>query len=748
MLQKPFKSALGLAQYGIIQNNVNKEMNKRLKILLGIVIVITLIMFFLPNLIKNYVINNSKELIGRQIDIGKLKYNYFSSTLKVCDFKMFEQNEQDEFTTFDTLIINLEPYRFLFNEKVVEQFYIGGLMVKTVMKDSTFNFDDLVAFNSKETDSISEAESDLFKYEISNIELHKANLFFNNKNVDKETHIANFSFIIPFIGWNQEEKSNADVKFNFENGGYFQSSLNINPVSGDFDAHLIIDQLYLDPFLNYVKPYAEINSFTGILNSKIDVIGNTSTAINSIISGEVAINNFKMTDLNDKEFLSAKSIKSDLEKIDYSNSNYVLNTLEISDSYSFFQLDSISNNFFRIFKLDNPEPEEGTADVSENIPEAKLFYAINNLIVTNGELDYTDNLTGQPFNYHLSEIKIDSDDIESTSKWIDIYSTMLLNNRGTLKANLGINPNNYLNSTLDISVEKFLLSDLNIYTNYYMGHSILAGDMYYNSKSKLVDGKIESENKLLVKNATLENTKEGLYSLPLKFAFFLLTDKNGDINLDIPVSGDLNDPEVSVGKIVWQSFKNIIGKTVAAPVNFLVGLVGGDPKDLEEIKFNYTDSIPSEKHYKQFDNLIKLEQKKAELKINLTYYVDRDLQSEALAKAQIGALFKKKTKKDYNDKEEDFKKFVYQKAGTDSLSLTDAIKNLVNKTALDSMVNIREQRLISTTKEYLNQQSLSTKIDVKKSDPEAPENTGAYPKFLITYGMAEESPLTETSDEL
>lgn len=123
-------------------------MNKRLKILLGIIIVITLIMFFLPNLIKNYVINNSKELIGRQIDVGKLKYNYFSSTLKVCDFKMFEQNEQDEFTTFDTLIINLEPYRFLFNEKVVEQFYIGGLMVKTVMKDSTFNFDDLIAFHS------------------------------------------------------------------------------------------------------------------------------------------------------------------------------------------------------------------------------------------------------------------------------------------------------------------------------------------------------------------------------------------------------------------------------------------------------------------------------------------------------------------------------------------------------------------------------------------------------------------------
>ena len=55
--------------------------------------------------------------------------------------------------------------------------------------------------------------------------------------------------------------------------------------------------------------------------------------------------------------------------------------------------------------------------------------------------------------------------------------------------------------------------------------------------------------------------------MPLKFAFFLLTDKNGDINLDVPVSGNLNDPEVSVSKIVWQTFKNVIGKTVAAPVN-------------------------------------------------------------------------------------------------------------------------------------------------------------------------------------
>lgn len=696
-------------------------------------------LFFLPTIIKNYAINNSKTLIGRQIDIGNLKYNYFSSTIQVHDFKMLEQNNIDEFASFDTLILNMKPYRMLFNEKVVEQFYIKGLMVKTTMKDSTFNFDDLVAFHASKEDTVSTKKEKLFKYEVSNIELKEANFFFNNKNVNKETHIEDFSFAIPFIGWNQEDKSNAGIKFNFKRGGYFESVLNINPVSGDFDAHFVIDQLYLDPFLNYVKPYAKINSFEGVLNSKINVVGNTNEAINSILSGQVAIDDFKMTDLNDKEFLSAKSIKTNLEKIDYSNNNYLINTIDISDSYTFFQLDSISNNLFEIFKLNEPEKTKAISSSTDSKPDTAnaISYNINKLSLNNGVLDYTDNLTGAAFNYHLSNIKIDTDSINSNSTWLDVNSTMLLNNRGTLKAELGINPNDYLNSTLNVSIEKFLLPDLNIYTNYYMGHSILNGDMYYYSQSKIVDGNITSENRLLVKNASLENVKGGLYDLPLKFAFFLLTDKNGDVNLELPVRGDLNDPDYDVRKIVWQTFKNLIGKTVASPVNFLVGLVGGDPKELEEIEFTYTDTIPSDKNYKQLDKLIKLEQKKPELQIDLTYVVDKELQQKAIALEEAGKLFWKKTKKDYKKENEKFEKFVFKKAGTNSVSLEKAVMNLTNQATLDSLSKMKANLIIKKTQDYLKQTSFSTKINITKSNPDTPENTGTYPKFLITYNMVD-----------
>jgi hypothetical protein len=696
-------------------------------------------------------VSHGKELTGRKIAIGQFKYNYFSSTAKIYDFKMYESNDVDAFSTLDTLIVNLEPLQFLNNTFEIEQLYMRGLMTKIIMKDSNFNFDDLVAFYAQPKDSLNtEAEaSESYKFSISNIELKKSNFYLDDKNVDKETHIKDFSFAIPHIGWDQKEKSNADLKFNFENGGYFQSNLNINPISGEFDALVTIKELSLTPFYEYVSEYAAINDFKGGLNAQIKVNGNTNEAIKSLLSGTIDVNDFKMTDTNNKTFLSAKKLSTEIKLIDYFNKNYELTSLSLENSYTFFQLDSISNNFSQIFKLDDPNEENATT-IPENKTDTILSktsqtinYAINKLSLNNGVLDYTDNLTGQPFNYNLSTIKIESDSINSNSEWLDIFATMLLNERGTLKSEIGIDPNNFLNSTIDIVVQNFLLQDLNIYTDYYMGHRILKGDMYYFSKSKLTDGQIASENKLIVKNASLENSRGGLYDLPLKFAFFLLTDKNGDVELDIPVKGDLKDPSTELGPIIWKTFKNVIGKTVAAPINFLVGLVGGDPKELEELNFTYTDSILTPKHQRQLLKLIDLERKKDSLQITMAYFVDSTLLREAIARETIGMQFNKDTGKEYLKNEKDFNAYVFKKVGNDSLEITRAIRVLTENEPIDSIASQRKEVILKKVNSYLQGNYPITTIKIKQGNSDAPENSGAYPKFLITYGLLGEEESTK-----
>ncbi|WP_194766808.1 DUF748 domain-containing protein [Tamlana sp. I1] len=725
-------------------------MNKKKLILLSTTIILFLVLSFLPTLIKNYAVKNSKALLGRKIDINNLYYNYFSSTIKVCDFKMFEQNETDKFTTFDTLIINLEPYRFLFNEKVIEQFYIKGLKVNTILQDSTFNFDDLIAFHATE-DSITAPETDTFKYSISNIELKDANFYFDNRNVNHVTDIENFSFFIPNIGWDQEEKSNADLKFNFKNGGSLESSLNIHPVDGEFDATININDLLLNPFYKYALEHLEITSLNGVLNSKIKITGNTNEPVNSIVSGEVIVSDFEMKDQNSKKVLASKNINCQLKNINYANSSYQIEALTFTQPYVYFEMDSITNNMFTLFKLNNngdPTTKETNTTQEADSTNSKLYYAINNLRVNDGIMDYSDNLTGERFNYHLNKITIDTDSINSNSEWIDIQSQMLLNNRGTLKASLEINPSDYTNMNLDLSIEKFLLSDINIYSNYYIGHNIVDGDFYYLSKSKITDGNIESENHLMVKNVSIENTKGGLFSLPLKFALFLLKDKNGDVNLDIPVRGDLNDPKINVGKIIWTTFKNAIIKTAASPVNFLAGLVGGDPKELQELKFNYTDTIPSEKQLRKLDKLLDIESKKEGIKIELQHFVDPDLQREAIAYSKFGEQFNTETNSDYTKDEKAFDAFVKTKVSgnnleNDSLDIKAEVVKWYGTTTLDSLAGIYNAALIKNTNQYLKTIKKFTNITALKSDVNTPENTGSASRFKINYTMLDPSDTQE-----
>ena len=156
---------------------------------------------------------------------------------------------------------------------------------------------------------------------------------------------------------------------------------------------------------------------------------------------------FLMKDKQDKKFLGAKKLECKLKSIDYFNSSYIVDSLVFSEPYVYFRMDSVTNNFFEIFNISTEEDSVQLAELKVRITNPSdssdsLFYAINHLIINKGIVDYADNLTGEIFDYHLSDIKMNVDDILSSSDWIKINSKMLLNKRGTLVAEVGFNPLN------------------------------------------------------------------------------------------------------------------------------------------------------------------------------------------------------------------------------------------------------------------------------------------------------------------
>jgi hypothetical protein len=99
--------------------------------------------------------------------------------------------------------------------------------------------------------------------------------------------------------------------------------------------------------------------------------------------------------------------------------------------------------------------------------------------------------------------------------------------------------------------------------------------------------KLAAENNVYLDQLTFGDRVESptATTLPVLFAVALMKDKNGVIDLDLPISGSLDDPEFSVGGIIVKALVNLLTKAVTAPFALLGSLVGGGGEELAYIEF-------------------------------------------------------------------------------------------------------------------------------------------------------------------
>jgi hypothetical protein len=669
-----------------------------LSFILGLII---LFLILLPGIAKQYIVRHSKEYINRQIAIDKLRLNYFTSTIRINGFKMYEADGKEVFVSFDNMLVNFQPINLLQNELVIEKFELAGLYANIIQRDSSFNFEDIIDFLNKPSDS-AEIETDTtpstpMHFRFYDLSLRQAHIIYDDRNVNKATHLRDFSLHVPFIAWNQEDKSEAGLRFNFAQEGYFESSLRIDPAQGDFLANVTIERLHLDAFKEYISYYTNIQSLNGIFNCHINLAGNINNIEESVVSGKIKIQDLSVTDSLGAKLLGTDQINIGMKKIDYAHSRYEFDSLILTGPYVHFILSDSANNISALFNMpdDTAATVEALPETSTAATSDSLYYSIDNFMIKEGVVDYTDNLTGEPFNYHLSDIGLNAGSITTDADWVDLYAQMVLNERGTLKADIGFNPDDPVNNVkLDYVVTNFRLSDLNIYSRFYMGFPILLGDMYYKSSTSIIQGQLNSSNKLVMTDVELGNKGGGIYDVPIKLALFILRDRYGVINLDVPVRGDLNDPTIKIGRIIWNTFKNLIVKIATKPFDILAQSIGADPRDLESIEFEYLDTTLTPQKQRQLELLLNLEDQKPGLQIDMIYYNDINKEKELIAVENY---------------------------------------NTWDEAALQVQADIMARSRIRLLEDHLMAVNDSTTINITSSNPDDPKNIGSKPVFQIIY---------------
>jgi hypothetical protein len=117
--------------------------------------------------------------------------------------------------------------------------------------------------------------------------------------------------------------------------------------------------------------------------------------------------------------------------------------------------------------------------------------------------------------------------------------------------------------------------------------------------------------------------------LPVKFAISLLKNSKGEINLDLPVTGNIDEPEFNIGKIIIKMFVNLLVKAASSPFKLLGALAGGG-EELSYIDFDYGKSSISEAEKAKLDKLVKALSDRPALMIDIEGYVDTERDMEGL----------------------------------------------------------------------------------------------------------------------
>ena len=154
------------------------------------------------------------------------------------------------------------------------------------------------------------------------------------------------------------------------------------------------------------------------------------------------------------------------------------------------------------------------------------------------------------------------------------------------------------------------------------------------------DGKLTAKNKLVLNQLSFGDKVEGATaSLPVKLAVALLSDRNGVIDLDLPISGSLNDPQFSLGPVIVKVIINIIVKAITSPFSLLAAAFGGGGGDeLSTVAFASGSAVLAPSAQASLDKVAKALLDRPSLKLTVVGASNLEAEREGYKRARLDEL--------------------------------------------------------------------------------------------------------------
>ncbi|MDO4758684.1 MAG: DUF748 domain-containing protein [Rikenellaceae bacterium] len=621
--------------------------------LMGVLFLVVL--FGISPFAKYYVEKHGKELVGRRVTVEKVRFNLLNGKLRIDNFTLYEPDDATRFVAMNRFATDLKLRSLLKRHINIRYIDLVRPDVHITQHGNSFNFDDMVTHFQSDTtaveqvDTLTVEESAPWIIEIDSITIRNGKMLYEDQQVEAQWGFNDLNIYIPSVYFTGKS-TDVGIGFDFAEGGSLNTNLAYNIESNDFDLSVEINRLALSTVLPYFRQTLNLSAVEGDLTADVNLTGNLGFIMGFSIAGTADLENFSLHDVKEREVFALESGHLEVDSVDFVNNSFHLGRLAFEGLRGGYEIFADSTtNFTGLVKEISERGLEEDAAVSVKVDSTEhdpLKLHIRELSLKRSNFRFADNTLHKPFVYNITNIGLLGRDFD-LEKMNNITAQATLQSTGSARLRWQGTFTSLANHNITLMLSNVAMKDFSPYCEAFTAHPITQGNLSFESQNIITNYQLVGANKLDTYQFSIDKKLKEIdpsVKLPLKLGVYVLTDKTGHINLDLPVKGRIDDPEFSYRKIIFKALGNVLLKVATAPFSFLKGK-GDDGFSSVAINEPLKPGFDAEQ-YATFDQIAATLKEKPEMKARLTQKINIDEATDAMALFALKAAYYKRTSGD------------------------------------------------------------------------------------------------------
>ena len=627
-------------------------MKKGLKILLwvvGIIVALLLIVSLLAGPIaKGYINGHGEELTGRKVTVDHVGVNLFSGNVCVRELDVYEDNGEDIFVGFDTLDVSVRLLKIPFKTLHFGHITLAGLHANVVQEGNRFNFTSLLEhFASDDSTAEKDTTPSGWTMKFYNIRISHASLNYDDMLNHKGMHLPDINLRVPGFVLGGNEGSEGGLTIGFDKGGHLNVDASMDNKENSYHVDVALDGFALQNLDSYLADMLRYEELDGSVSANLTADGRVDDILKSRIGGTVAVNDVALTgEKGPVAGFDALTVK--INNINLYDNQYDIDEVRLGGLNAVYaQWKDYSNISLLLPKkeqqgvtLQSSLDDGSQAEVQE--PEKKeaskpMQLHVGRIRIEDAAVTYDDFTLPDDFHFPVTGLNISADDL-TTAGGNNAQMRATLPGGGHLMVRWRgdiVNVKNY--QDLFLTIKGLDMKQLSPWALAYTGYPIEDGIFGLTTRLNITNSNLDNQNKIDIFKAKVGDKRKDVdaeVKVPLKVALYVLKDKDDKILIEMPVKGNVDNPEFNYMKVVWKTLGNLLVKVATSPARALGSALGINSDELEFMAIEADQHGLTSEQYHILSDLSTIAMSDPKVTITLTQHMLASEEGEAGKRAE------------------------------------------------------------------------------------------------------------------